>query len=137
MEPAILLSLAACFCTATASVCQRLGARNLERSAAKGGGFDPWLVFRLARQPAWLVGLTGMIAGFGFQVSALRFGPLALVRPILAIELLFAFGYLATSPAALAAEAIGLLLLAVGAFALSRSDLITAEPAVPPHAPEP
>ena len=36
---------------------------------------------------------------------------------------------------ALTAEAIGLLLLAAGAFALSRSDLITAEPAVPPPAP--
>jgi hypothetical protein len=42
--------------------------------------------------------------------------------------------HLATSPTALTAEAIGLLLLAGGAFALSRSDLITAEPAVPPPA---
>jgi len=41
------------------------------------------------------------------------------------------------SPAALTAEAVGLILLAAGAFALSRSDLITAEPAVPPPAPEP
>ena len=100
MQLAIVLSLAACFCTATASVCQRLGARNLERTPAKAGGFDPWLVFRLARQPAWLLGLTCMIAGFGFQVGALRFGPLALVQPILAIELLFVFGYLALLPAA-------------------------------------
>jgi drug/metabolite transporter (DMT)-like permease len=98
MELAILLSLAACFCTATASVCQRLGARNLQRSTAKAGGFDPWLVFRLARQPAWLIGLGCMIAGFLLQVSALHFGPLALVQPILAIELLFVFGYLALLP---------------------------------------
>ena len=41
-----------------------------------------------------------MIAGFAFQVGALRFGPLALVQPILAIELLFVFGYLALLPAA-------------------------------------
>jgi len=100
MQLAIVLSLAACFCTATASVCQRLGARNLDRSAAKAGGFDPWLVFRLARQPAWLLGLTCMIAGFVLQVGALRFGPLVLVQPILAIELLFVFGYLALLPAA-------------------------------------
>jgi drug/metabolite transporter (DMT)-like permease len=100
MELAILLSLVACFCTATASVCQRLGARSLEQTPAKSGGFDPWLVFRLARQPAWLLGLICMIAGFAFQVSALRFGPLALVQPILAIELLFVFGYLALLPAA-------------------------------------
>jgi hypothetical protein len=57
MQLAIVLSLAACFCTATASVCQRLGAPNLDRSAAKAGGFDPWMVFRLAWQPAAVVTL--------------------------------------------------------------------------------
>jgi drug/metabolite transporter (DMT)-like permease len=96
MELAIVLSLAASLCTATASVCQRLGARRLERDDGhQVHGFDPWLVFRLARQPAWLLGFVSMLAGFAFQVSALRFGPLALVQPILAVELLFVFGYLA------------------------------------------
>ncbi len=96
MELAILLSLAASLCTATASVCQRLGARRLERDDGhQVHGFDPWLVFRLARQPAWLLGFVSMLAGFAFQVSALHFGPLALVQPILAVELLFVFGYLA------------------------------------------
>ena len=90
MEKAILLAVAASFCTATASVCQRLGARRYEKA-----GFDVGLVFRLARQPVWLLGMASMILGFVFQVSALRFGPLALVQPILALELLFAFGYLA------------------------------------------
>jgi drug/metabolite transporter (DMT)-like permease len=97
MELAILLSLAASVCTATSSVCQRLGARHMEQSRHQGEmrGFDAWLVFRLARQPVWLLGFGCMIAGFAFQVSALRFGPLALVQPILAVELLFVFGYLA------------------------------------------
>jgi drug/metabolite transporter (DMT)-like permease len=96
MELAILLSLAASLCTATSSICQRIGARRLERSDGHQVlGFDPLLVFRLARQPAWLLGFASMIAGFAFQVSALRFGPLALVQPILAVELLFVFGYLA------------------------------------------
>jgi hypothetical protein len=36
-----------------------------------------------------------MILGFVFQVSALRFGPLALVQPILALELLLVFVYMA------------------------------------------
>ena len=98
MELAIVLSLAASLCTATASICQRIGARRLEH---EGGhqvhGFDPLLVFRLARQPAWLLGFCSMLAGFAFQVSALHFGPLALVQPILAVELLFVFGYLATA----------------------------------------
>jgi hypothetical protein len=45
MEKAILLALAASFCTATASVCQRLGAKSHEAS-----GFDVWLIFRPARR---------------------------------------------------------------------------------------
>ena len=98
MEQAIVLSLAASLCTATGSVCQRLGATNLEQSSAKTGGFDPWLVFRLARQSAWLIGFACMVGGFVFQVAALHFGPLALVQPILAFELLFVFGWLALLP---------------------------------------
>jgi drug/metabolite transporter (DMT)-like permease len=89
MEKAVLLALAASFCTATASVCQRLGARSYETA-----GFDVWLVFRLARRPVWLLGLASMILGFVFQISALRFGPLALVQPVLALELLLVFGFM-------------------------------------------
>lgn len=95
MVLAILLSLAAGFCTATASVCQRLGARSLDAREPGVTGFDPMLIFRLARRPVWLLGFACMIAGFGFQVSALHFGPLALVQPLLVVELLFVFGYLA------------------------------------------
>jgi drug/metabolite transporter (DMT)-like permease len=90
MEKAVLLAVAASFCTATASVCQRQGAKT---SQVKG--FDVGLIFRLARRPVWLLGLASMILGFAFQVSALRFGPLALVQPILALELLFVFAYMA------------------------------------------
>ena len=36
-----------------------------------------------------------MIGGFVFQLTALRFGDLSLVQPILAAELVFVFGYLA------------------------------------------
>jgi len=155
MELAILLSLAASVCTATSSVCQRLGARHLER-CGEMRGFDALLVLRLARQPTWLLGFACMIAAFAFQVAALRFGPLALVQPILGIELLFVFGYLAlrggkvrgrtrwrewgaaillgifvfqerlaTSPAAMAAEVAGLIVLALGVRTLSGSELIT------------
>jgi hypothetical protein len=92
MEKAILLAVAASLCTATASVCQRIGARGSETS-----GFDVWLLFRLARRPVWLLGVAAMIGGFVFQLTALRFGELALVQPILALELLFVFGYLAVA----------------------------------------
>jgi drug/metabolite transporter (DMT)-like permease len=90
MDKAILLAVAASICTATASVCQRKGARSNQTT-----GFDVRLVVRLARQPARLLGITSMILGFVFQLTALRFGDLALVQPILAAELLFVFGYLA------------------------------------------
>jgi len=90
MEKAILLALLASICTATSSVCQRLGARGSETS-----GLDFWLVFRLARRPIWLLGIASMILGFVFQVTALHYGALALVQPILALELLFVFGYMA------------------------------------------
>ena len=43
---------------------------------------------------------SGHVALGLLQVGALRFGPLVLVQPILAIELLFVFGYLALLPAA-------------------------------------
>jgi hypothetical protein len=92
MEKAILLAVVASFCTATASVCQRMGARSSETA-----GFDVWLVLRLARRPVWLLGLASMILGFVFQLTALHFGALALVQPILALELLFVFGYLAVA----------------------------------------
>jgi drug/metabolite transporter (DMT)-like permease len=99
MVVAILLSVAASFCTATSSVCQRLGARHLaagshDVSETAARGFDAWLVFRLARQPTWLAGFAFMIVGFIFQAAALHFGPLALVQPILAVELVIVFGYL-------------------------------------------
>jgi drug/metabolite transporter (DMT)-like permease len=95
MVEAILLSLAASFCTATSTVCQRLGAHSLDARETGAFGFDPMLVFRLARRPLWLLGFACMFVGFAFQVTALHFGPLALVQPLLALELLFVFGYLA------------------------------------------
>jgi drug/metabolite transporter (DMT)-like permease len=90
METAILLAVAASLCTATSSVCQRMGAKGSQTT-----GFDAALVFRLARRPVWLLGVASMILGFLLQLTALRFGALALVQPILAAELVFVFGYLA------------------------------------------
>src|SRR5438552_2492326 len=90
MDKAILLAVAASVCTATASLCQRKGARSTETA-----GFDARLLVRLARQPAWLLGIAAMIGGFVFQITALRYGDLSQVQPILAAELLFVFGYLA------------------------------------------
>ncbi len=92
MEKAILLAVAASLCTATSSVCQRMGAKSSQTT-----GFDAGLVVRLARQPVWLLGIASMIGGFLCQLIALRFGDLALVQPILAAELVLVFGYLAVA----------------------------------------
>ena len=93
MEKAILLAVAASFCTAAASVAQRQGARSVGTT----GNFDGGLILRLARRPVWLLGIASMIAGFLLQLSALRYGPLALVQPILALELILVFGYMAVA----------------------------------------
>ena len=90
MDKAIVLAVAASVCTAASSVCQRMGAKGTQAR-----GFDVGLVVRLARLPVWLLGIASMIGGFVFQLTALRFGDLSLVQPILAAELVFVFGYLA------------------------------------------
>jgi drug/metabolite transporter (DMT)-like permease len=89
MHYAIPLALAGSLCTATSSVCQRLGAKHTEATRV-----DIGLILRLARHPIWLAGLATQILGFAFQVEALRYGALALVQPIFALELLFVFGYM-------------------------------------------
>ncbi|HEX4399254.1 MAG TPA: DMT family transporter [Trebonia sp.] len=91
MQAAVLLAIVASFCTATASLAQRQGAKSVQTT----GGFDVRLLLRLARQPVWLLGIVSMIGGFVFQLTALRYGPLALVQPILSLELLLVFGFLA------------------------------------------
>ena len=88
-----MLAVAAGFCTAAASIAQRQAARSVPAA----DGFDVRLILRLARRPVWLLGIASMIAGFLFQLNALRYGALALVQPILALELLLVFGYMAVA----------------------------------------
>jgi drug/metabolite transporter (DMT)-like permease len=90
VKTAVVLALASSLCTATSSVCQRLGAK----AAGPTSGFRLGLLLRLLRHPIWLAGVGSMILGFVFQVSALHFGDLSLVQPILATELLFVFAYM-------------------------------------------
>jgi drug/metabolite transporter (DMT)-like permease len=91
MQAAVLLAIVASFCTATASLAQRQGAKSVQVTS----GFDARLLLRLARRPVWLLGIVSMIGGFVFQLTALRHGPLALVQPILSLELILVFGFLA------------------------------------------
>jgi drug/metabolite transporter (DMT)-like permease len=51
---------------------------------------SPTIFLDLARQPLWLASIVGIVLGFVLQVLALRYGPLALVEPLLVCDLVFA-----------------------------------------------
>jgi drug/metabolite transporter (DMT)-like permease len=91
MTVVILLALAASVFTATSSVAQRLAAAPAPNEMS----FNLKLLGFLLHRKVWFFGILCMIAGFGFQVAALRKGDLALVQPVIATELLFVFAYLA------------------------------------------
>ena len=57
---------------------------------AERGVFAPRLLVDLAHRPVWLASIAATLAGAALQTTALHFGPLALVQPILACDLLFA-----------------------------------------------
>jgi drug/metabolite transporter (DMT)-like permease len=80
---AVPLALLAAMCNAVASVLQRKAARSTPASEA----FRLALMWDLIRRPAWLLGILALIGGFVFQAAALGFGGLALVQPLLVVEL--------------------------------------------------
>jgi drug/metabolite transporter (DMT)-like permease len=51
---------------------------------------SPRILLDLVRQPLWVAAVGGTLIGFALQVTALRFGPLALVEPVLVVALIFA-----------------------------------------------
>jgi len=53
------------------------------------------LLARLSRNPRWTAGVTLQAASYGIQAVALAFGPLVLVQPLAATDLLFALPLLA------------------------------------------
>ncbi len=61
--------------------------RQAQLAAGTGGARA---LGRLARQRLWLAGLALAAAGYGLQALALGYGPLALVAPVVATDLLFA-----------------------------------------------
>ena len=83
---AVLLAVAGSAAFAVAAVTQQRAAARL----APGRAFDPAVLARLARRPAWLAGLAAVIAGFVLQAAALGLGRLVVIEPVLASGLLFA-----------------------------------------------
>jgi drug/metabolite transporter (DMT)-like permease len=83
MATGILLAVCAAASNAVGTVFQRKAARL----APPEETLRPALLLDLVRRPVWLVGLAGMIGGFGFQAAALNFAILSLVQPIVVFEL--------------------------------------------------
>lgn len=81
----VCLAALAAAANATASVLQRKGAR----SAPAGSAFRLRLLWELVQQPIWVAGVCAIIVGFLLQAGALATGPIALVQPILVLELGF------------------------------------------------
>ena len=85
MGVAILLAAGAAFLSALAVVFQRVA---LE-SAPTENSLSPRLMTHALRKRGWLVGFALMLGTFGLQATALRFGQLNVVQPVLTTELIF------------------------------------------------
>ncbi|GAA2933504.1 DMT family transporter [Streptomyces argenteolus] len=88
---AVLSALMAALCFGVGSVLQQEAARQ----APSRESLRLRLLFDLARRPMWLAGLGLSISSFAFLSLALAFGPLVLVLPLAATDLVFALPLLA------------------------------------------
>ncbi|AEA28137.1 hypothetical protein Psed_6023 [Pseudonocardia dioxanivorans CB1190] len=81
----IVLMLVAAALNATASVLQRRAARDEPESRS----FSAQLMLDLIRRPAWLLGILAMLGGFVLHAVSISVSRIALVQPVLVIELPF------------------------------------------------
>jgi hypothetical protein len=87
---AVIAALAAAFCFALGSLIQQGVARQTGDEALRFR-----LLWDLVRQPRWVAGVALSTFSFGLQALALAFGPLTLVQPIAATDVLFALPMIA------------------------------------------
>jgi hypothetical protein len=85
---AILFAALGSLCNASSAVVQRLA--NVSAPAEVSTGWRKALY--LIRQPMWLIGLLFLVGTFAFTATALYFGEIAVVQPVLVIELIFMLG---------------------------------------------
>lgn len=78
-------ALAAAVAFAGAAVLQHESASEVPQ-----GGDSPPLLIALLRRPKWLASIVVLVGGFGFQALALAYGPVALVEPVIVVELAIA-----------------------------------------------
>jgi drug/metabolite transporter (DMT)-like permease len=82
---AVLAALVAAFCFAAASLVQQ----TVARASGADEVMRPRLLLDLARRPLWLAGIGLDALSFFILALALAFGPLALVQPLAALDVLF------------------------------------------------
>ena len=82
---AFLLAVLAAGVNALTSVLQRIGVETAPASSALRFS----LMAHALRRGIWLIGFALMLVVFGLQATALRFGSLTIVQPVLTTELLF------------------------------------------------
>jgi drug/metabolite transporter (DMT)-like permease len=83
---AVVAAVAAALVFGIASVADQRSTKRVKRRKA----LSPRIFLDLVRQPLWVAAIGGTVLGFALQVVALRFGPLALVEPLLICDLIFA-----------------------------------------------
>ena len=83
---AVVAALGSSLAYAITAVTEQLSTKRVQRRRA----LSPELLLDLIKQPLWLAGVAANVASLALQVVALRFGPLALVEPILVFDLIFA-----------------------------------------------
>ncbi len=82
---AYLLAATAAFVSALTSVLQRIGVETAPESTTLRWS----LMAHALKRGIWLIGFALMLVQFGLQATALRFGELSVVQPVLTTELLF------------------------------------------------
>ena len=83
---AVVLAVLAALVFGVASVADQRSTKRVKRR----GPLSPRIFLDLVRQPLWVASVCGTLFGFALQVLALRYGPLALVEPLLVLGLIFA-----------------------------------------------
>lgn len=82
----VLAGIGAAGLFAIAALLQQLAARE----APEEESLHLSLLLRLVHRPLWLAGLGVMLLGYALEATALAFGPVALVQPLIVTELVFA-----------------------------------------------
>ena len=83
---AVLAGFGSALAYAITAVTEQLSTKRVKRRRA----LSPELLLDLIKQPLWLAGVVANVVSLALQVVALRFGPLALVEPILVCDMIFA-----------------------------------------------